>query len=102
MSDIASEESGAGDNLSAPEDDPVNAEVFAAAAAGEAEEDDEDDDDDHDDEGGSRSVHFKRDGRKKRSRAQNPPAVSQPLKRIRRIGAGIDKPTPLEEEREGL
>ena len=100
LSDIASEESDAGNNMSAPEDDPVHAEVFAAVTTGEAEEDDEDDDGDHDDEGESRSVHFKRDGRKKRSRAQNLPVVSQPLKRIHRVGTKIDEPTHIEETAE--
>ena len=95
-----SEESGAGDNLSAPEDDPITAEVFVVVAAEAEEEDDEDDDDGHDDEGSKRDVHFKRDGRKKRSRAQDQSTISRPLKRIHRIGVGMNEPGPIEEEGE--
>jgi hypothetical protein len=59
-----------------------------------------DDDDEDDNEESEHDDHFKRNGRKKCKRTQEQVVVSQPLKRIHRVGANIPEPMPIEEERE--
>ena len=93
LSDIPSEGSGAGDNLPAPEDNPVVDEVFMAAANVEEEEDDDVSDHSDSDEETTHSVHFKRYGRKRKHRKASRQEADQPLlKRIRKVGDITGKP----------